>query len=348
MLLAAVVALGAVAVAMVLLLRPAAPTQVSGSVIDARTGIGLQQVRVSGGSELVTTDASGSFQLEAQPDAVLAFTAPGYETAQEAVAAALVVELQPEVLTGQVSSVMTGRGLTATVTRDGSELGEAGEDGVLTVYAVSPGDELVVDARGYVPGEVTVGSGDLVVELQPTFSTSQAQIQRWVAAGQYGKVLRWVLRGDLDVAFMADSFGQQVLDQTIADEPQVFAAGRSTAPMGSDDSVDAYVVKPGQGAAAMFGWIADTGVETFQIRGQRFATGPALADPNWVVTMWWYDPLLVITFTDSFEEAELYVTAIARGQGLNIDSLGQGGSTTDATILPAAVAAPKPEPLRTT
>ncbi len=343
-LLLAVVAVGAVAVAAaVLLLRPVAPVDVSGTVVDARTGIGLQDVRVSGGLELVTTGAEGSFEVQAEPDVVLAFTAPGYEGSETAAAPTLVVELEPVVLTGKVSSAMTGRGLAATVKRDGLECGAADKDGAVTVYAVSPGDELVVETKGYLPGEVTVGSGDFTVELQPKFATTQAQIQRWVAADQYGKALRWVLPGDLDIPLMADSFGQQNVDETIAEEPEVFATGRSTTPMGSNDAVDIYVVKPGQAGAAMSGWTAEAGVERFQVQGQMFATGPHWDDSNVVVTMWWYDPLLVITFTDTADEAAEYLTAVLRNQGLNIDSLGQGGNTNDAGVQLAAVAVAPPD-----
>ncbi|MGB7982523.1 MAG: hypothetical protein WCF36_17215 [Candidatus Nanopelagicales bacterium] len=114
-----------------LLLWPAAPVDVSGTVVDARTGIGLKAVSVSGGLKLATTDAEGSFQVEAKPDVVLAFTAPGYEGSETAVAATLVVELDPVVLTGRVSSAMTGGGVAATVTRTGQELGAATEDGAL-------------------------------------------------------------------------------------------------------------------------------------------------------------------------------------------------------------------------
>ncbi len=345
MLLLAVVAVGAVAVAAVLLLRPAAPVQVSGTVVDARTGIELQEVRVSGGLELVTTDAGGRFEVQAQPDAELAFTAPGYVGSQTAAAATLVVELQPVVLTGHVSSLMTGGGLASTVTRSGSEVGSADGDGVLTVYAVSPGDELVVAAKGYLPGEVTAGSGNLIVELQPKLATSQAQIQRWVAAGKFGRALGWVLRGDLDVALMTDSLGQEAADENVA-ETADFAAGRGTAPMGSNDGVFAYVVKPGHAAAAMTGWTADTGEKMVRVKGQAFVTGPHWNDPDTVITMWWYDPLLVLTFTDTADEAERYLTAVLRGQGLDIDSLGLGGNATDATIHPAGVAVPEPEGLR--
>ncbi len=323
-----------------LLLRPAPPVDVSGTVVDARTGIGLEDVGVSGGRELATTDAAGRFRVEAQADAVLTFTAPGYEGSEAAVAATLVVELEPVVLSGRVRSAMTGGGLAATVTRDGAELGAAAEDGVLTVYAVSPGDRLLVEASGYLPGEVTVGSGELSVELEPEFATSKAQIQRWVAANKYGKAMAWVLRGDLDVPLIADSIGQQNVDETVAEEPRVFAAGRSTSPMGSDDMVDVYVVKQGQAAAAMEGWTADSGVKTWRVRGEWLATGPYWEDADTIVTMWWYDPLLVLTFTGTTDEADEYLTAVLRGQGLDIDSLGRGAdSNQSAGVQLGAVAA---------
>lgn len=325
----AVIAVCAVAVAVVLL-RSAAPVDVSGTVIDARTGIGLQEVSVSGGLELVVTGAAGSFEVEAKPDAVLEFTAPGYAGFQAAAAATLEVELEPTVLTGQVSSRMTGRGLAATVTRNGSELGAADVSGALSVYAAIPGDQLLVTASGYRPGEVTVGSGDLIVELQPKLATSQAQIQSWVAAGQYGKALRWVLRDDLDVPLMADSFSQQVTDENVADAPEVFAKGRSMIPLGSNDWVDVYVVKPGQAVAAMDGWMADSDNVILQVEGQRFVIGPHWDDSDVIVTMWWYDPLLVVMATDSVAETDEYLTAILRGQGLNIDSLSRSDSTEDA------------------
>lgn len=337
--LVAVVVVGAVAVVAVLLLRTAAPVAVSGTVLDARTGIGVRDVTVSGGLELATSDAEGAFQVEARPDVVLGFTAPGYEGSQAAATATMMVELEPVVLTGTVTSAMTGGGLYATVTRDGAELGAAAEDGVLTVYAASPGDQLVVQAAGYQPAEVTVGSGDLIVELQPQFATSQAQIQRWVAAGKFGKALGWVLRRGLDVSLVTDSMGQQITDEVLGSRygRQVFAAGRSMTPMGSNDVVDAYVVKQGQAGAAMDGWIAETGVVTFRVEGQRFATGPHWDDSDTVVMLWWYDPILVLTFADTEDEAEVYLTAVLRGQGLDINSLGRGGND-QAAVQPAAVA----------
>ncbi|MGB7982522.1 MAG: hypothetical protein WCF36_17210 [Candidatus Nanopelagicales bacterium] len=197
---------------------------------------------------------------------------------------------------------------------------------------MTPGDRLLVEASGYLPGEATVGSGDLIVELQPEFATSQAQIQRWVAAGKFGKALGWVLRGDPEVPFMADSFSQQIVDETVADEPKVFAAGRAMAPMGSNDVVEVFVVKQGQAGAAMDGWMAESGVVTFQVGGQRFATGPHWDVSDAIVTMWWYDPILVVVVTETEDEAEEYLTAVLRGQGLDIDSLSHGGNTNRAAV----------------
>lgn len=244
----------------------------------------------------------------------------------------MMVELEPVVLAGRVTSAMTGGGLLATVTRDGAELGASRENGVLTVYAVSPGDQLVVEAPGYLPGEATVGSGDLQLELQPEFATSQSQIQRWVAAGKFGRALGWVLRGDPEVPFMADSLGQQIVDETIADVPETFAAGRAMTPMGSNDVVEVFVVNQGQAGAAMDGWMAETGVVTFQIQGQRFVTGPHWDVPDVIVTMWWYDPILVLVVTETEDEAEEYLTAVLRGQGLDIDSLKRGEGTNQAAV----------------
>lgn len=93
--------------------------------------------------------------------------------------------------------------------------------------------------------------------------------------------------------------------------------------------VDAYVVQPGRAADAMFGWTDDG--TAFIVSGQTVVSGPLWDGKGLVVTMWWYDPLLVITFTDTTDEGEDLITAVMRGQGLDVHAFDQ----TDSSAVPA-------------
>lgn len=314
----AVVVVAALVGVMVLVLA-AGLVFVSGTVIDARTALPLAEVTVSGGDEIVTTVEDGSFTVMADSGAMLSFAARGYEPGESVAAESLVVRLDPVVLSGSVTSMLTGEGLPAVVTSEGVDVGSADSSGTLTAYAVTTGDRVVVTAAGYLPAEVAVREGDLDVRLQPEWPTSVAQIQEWVDAGSYGKALGWLLRDDLDVPLVRDSSGQGIVDEGVSNSSGVFAAGRSTTPIGSNDFVDAYVVAPGRVGEATSAWTKGD-ADAFRIEGQRVLVGRHWDDTDVVVTMWWMDPVLVIAFTDTALEGEDVITAVMRGQGLDIDS----------------------------
>jgi Carboxypeptidase regulatory-like domain len=178
--------------------------EVSGTVLDGRTGRPIARAKVTAmASEMPTvaasSDAAGKFSLqEVSKKARLQVMAPNYKPADVPVAReALSIRLEPIPVEGVVISTLTNRALAATL---GGRLHAGGglrlrakADGRLRAYGVGPGDRLRVSAPGYKPTSVVIAADrKLKIRLVAAEATRIQQVNRWLRAGNLAPVWRYV------------------------------------------------------------------------------------------------------------------------------------------------------------
>jgi Carboxypeptidase regulatory-like domain len=178
--------------------------EVSGTVLDGRTGQPIARAKVTATAPETPTvaassDAEGNFTLqEVSKNARLAVTATNYQPADVPVAEeALSIRLEPIPVEGVVTSTLTNRALAATL---GGRLHAGGglrlrtkADGSFRAYGVGPGDRLRVTAPGYKTTSVTIdGDRKLKIRLVAAEATRIEQVNQWLRAGNLAPVWRYV------------------------------------------------------------------------------------------------------------------------------------------------------------
>jgi hypothetical protein len=178
--------------------------EMSGTVLDGRTGQPIARAKVTATAPDTPTvaansDAKGKFILqEVSKKARLQVTATNYKPVDVAVAEeALSVRLEPIPVQGVVISTLTNRALAATLggtSRAGSGLRlRAKADGSFRAYGVGPGDRLRVTAPGYKPTSVVIDADrKLRIRLVAAEATRIEQINQWLRAGNLAPVWRYV------------------------------------------------------------------------------------------------------------------------------------------------------------
>jgi hypothetical protein len=255
--------------------------QVSGTVLDGRTGRPVAQAEVTatapGTAEVTTTsDVQGRFTLrQVSRQARLRVTSSNYRPAEvQAAGEALSVELSPIPVRGVVTSALTSKGLRATVA--GTDIGSTAAKGSFQLYGLGPGDRLTVTAPGYKTASVTIdGDRNVRVALAAEEATRIEQVDDWLRAGSLASVWRYVFRAPKGYGYvnLPADFKAEV-------RQQYAAAGGSTGRLvkgfdmrsvtkgdaGADIEVLAFAVDPGSAALPGFqeafvaGFAQDAGV----------------------------------------------------------------------------------------
>jgi Carboxypeptidase regulatory-like domain len=178
--------------------------EVSGTVLDGRTGQPIARAKVAATAPETPTvtassDPAGRFTLqEVSKKARLQVTAANYKPADVAVAEeALSIRLEPIPVEGVVTSTLTNRALAATL---GGTLHAGGTlrqrtkaDGSFRAYGVGPGDRLRVTARGYKAASVVIDADrTLKIRLVAQEPTRIEQVNQWLRAGDLAPVWRYV------------------------------------------------------------------------------------------------------------------------------------------------------------
>jgi hypothetical protein len=172
--------------------------EVSGTVLDGRTGKPIAWAKVTAtAAEMPTVAASsdpeGNFTLqEVSKKARLAVTATNYQPADVPVAEeALSIRLEPIPVEGVVTSTLTNRALPATL--GGTLHQRTKADGSFRAYGVGPGDRLRVTAPGYKTTSVVIDADrKLKIRLVAAEATRIEQVNQWLRAGNLAPVWRYV------------------------------------------------------------------------------------------------------------------------------------------------------------
>jgi Carboxypeptidase regulatory-like domain len=200
---------GAVAVAVVVMMFATGCSatsfdEVSGTVLDGRTGQPIARAKLAAtASETPTiaasSDPSGKFTLhEVSQKARLQVTATNYKPADIAAAEeALSIRLAPIPVEGVVTSTLTNQALVATL---GGKLPAGGglrlrtkANGTFRAYGVGPGDRLRVTASGYKPASLVIDADrKLKIRLVAEEPTRIEQVNQWLRAGNLAPVWRYV------------------------------------------------------------------------------------------------------------------------------------------------------------
>jgi hypothetical protein len=178
--------------------------EVSGTVLDGRTGQPIVQAKATATAPDTPTvaansDAKGKFILqEVSKKARLQVTATNYQPVDVAVAEeALSIRLEPIPVQGVVTSTLTNRALAATLggtSHAGSGLRlRTKADGSFQAYGVGPGDRLRVTAPGYKTTSVVIDADrTLKIRLVAEEATRIEQVNQWLRTGNLAPVWRYV------------------------------------------------------------------------------------------------------------------------------------------------------------
>jgi Carboxypeptidase regulatory-like domain len=200
---------GAVAVAVVVMMFATGCSatsfdEVSGTVLDGRTGQPIARAKVTAAAPgtptiAASSDPAGKFTLqEVSRKARLQVTATNYKPADVAAAeGALSIRLQPIPIQGVVTSTLTNRALAATL---GGKLPAGGglrlrtkADGSFRAYGVGPGDRLRVTAPGYKAASLVINADrKLKIRLVAEEATRIEQVNQWLRTGSLAPVWRYV------------------------------------------------------------------------------------------------------------------------------------------------------------
>jgi hypothetical protein len=178
--------------------------EVSGTVLDRRTGQPIARAKVTATAPETPTvaassDAAGKFTLqEVSKKARLEVTAPNYKAADVPVAEqALSIRLEPIPVEGMVISTLTNRALAATLAGSLHAGGRwrlhAKADGSFRAYGVGPGDRLRVSAPGYKTASLVIDAHrKLKIRLVAKEATRIEQVNQWLRVGDLAPVWRYV------------------------------------------------------------------------------------------------------------------------------------------------------------
>lgn len=246
----AVVLLAGAAVTTTVLLSQPAKITVHGTVIDqVRPDLGVATATISTDGTTAEPDATGAFKMTGIPEnAVLRVIAPYYRTTTvNASTAALTIRLTPLPVALTVTSALTGAPLTAAISAPaGQPLPYTiASGGTVRLYRAGPGETLTVTANGYQAAHAAVRADrTLTVALEPTFGTVSRQFTRWLAQGEYSKIVDWVLRPATGYTFEQPTPQEQAEMDKSRPDFQLYVTSRVLA-ANPDVWVNAGISKPG-------------------------------------------------------------------------------------------------------
>jgi tRNA A-37 threonylcarbamoyl transferase component Bud32 len=183
-LLAAAVLLGATAAGAAILLGGSDEIDVTGRVLDSRTGEPLAGVSVETDEVAAVTRADGRFTvLDVAPDEVIRFAScahMGRQAAAETVEAEVRLSSRP--VTGKVTSRLTGRPVVATV-REGARRARTRANGSYSLHGSCPGSTVTVTAPGFVSEKAIVANrrADVALAVPKTIRETFSNVRNWFA-----------------------------------------------------------------------------------------------------------------------------------------------------------------------
>ena len=183
--LVAAVLLGATAAGAAILLGGSDTIDVTGRVLDSRSGKPLAGVSVETDEVAAVTRADGRFTLlDVAPDTVVGFASCAHLGRQ--VAAETVedeVRLFPRPVAGKVTSGLTGRPIAATV-REGPRSARTAKNGRYSLYGSCPGSTVKVSAPGFLAQTAEIGPNRIanaVLAAPKTIRETFANVRNWLA-----------------------------------------------------------------------------------------------------------------------------------------------------------------------
>lgn len=149
------------------------PNTVTAFVRDAETetAVAGAELTVEGG-EVTAQGVDGSYILRrVRRGALIAAQAQGYHSSEQAFAGGdtLVIDLRPRRVELIISDAFSGRAISGAQAMGSTPVAETDEEGLVTLYRLTPGETITVQAEGYETVKVTyTGQEQLAVSLRPT------------------------------------------------------------------------------------------------------------------------------------------------------------------------------------
>ncbi|MFZ5919125.1 MAG: putative glycoside hydrolase [Chloroflexota bacterium] len=166
------------------------PTQLTGQVRDARTGLPLAGATATIDAQQSITGDAGQFRLEnVIGDASLLVERDGYRPWQGAISwqtnlldgQMLIVDLLPDEVTGQVRRQDSGQPVPGVMVFASGQQVRTDVAGRFVLHRLERGDPVAVNRYGFWPAEVTYDGHPLDIHLQPD---GVEGLVRWAETGQ--------------------------------------------------------------------------------------------------------------------------------------------------------------------
>ncbi len=149
------------------------PNTVTAFVRDAETETAVAgAVLTVEGGEVAAQGADGSYILRrVRRGALIAAQARGYHSSEQTFAGGdtLVIDLRPRRVELLVSDAFSGRAISGAQVMGSTPVAETDKEGLITLYRLTPGETITVQAEGYETVKVPyTGQEQLAVSLRPT------------------------------------------------------------------------------------------------------------------------------------------------------------------------------------